>query len=1009
MNEIPDNRTDELNSVAGATGELQRLRSQPAPPPDKPDFRAIEIENFLRGLFDNMTAGAEETAAFIENQILPYSTSDEAALPGFRASHFSELRRIVRDWIERLPEEKLYFVRKRILKQCLDWLRTETRRQLIYQLDTIGFRDVQVLETLKTLASREDDLGDLAIRTISDLEPVGEHREWLHRLIRARMNLHPTDELTTAAASQTMLDLLDCIAAFLETSTELFPGISRLAWMCRELPGSVADQEKIWATGRRVSNARPDGLPALAFSGLISNCLCPVAIEDVVNDLPRFERSGQVYRWLSQMENLTSPVHTGSLHGARGNPALDILRANAIADTKIVGRSQSIESTMKLASFETILAIGDMRVFEWADAAIEQENNPYGLARLINNLSVLPFAALPNRVAQTLEQPHEIQSGGGSPETTIKLAASRLTATSNTVSALQILLNCNLTAEGYPFTQPIEEGGRLGAWLIDKHREVLDILVENTRHPRTKTGGSVALRALRQAAAMGRLPRGSAGVFLEIMEDERRDWYVRQDAMVGAIEAGGDLGADRVADLLSKFFGPGDERLKVVAIKGLLSLRKHGSFLQEIHEFVFGTADSKVWGQAAIRDLDANRAQILGALGATDPDKYATPLASFIKLAHSIEVNFALRQYSWTIDESSRATSDVVLAIIERIKSGENRESAQLFLFDFLAKLSPDSLFAPKWPDFWSEWMPDAREALANAIPTAIAGAGPQCHQTALDWLKTMMGDPLFAVRRAAARAFATIDARALQELCRVWLDTASIQRKLRVAEAAAWLPIENDLTMENEFLKKLRRDEERTVRSRAETSRDELIRRKWASIHLQTISKARSDPLEWVIDSYGAGRALKEVGDDFDLLAIEKLSGDPTIPPNIAIWLGKIEEGIRSQWKQTTSKWPESWMPCRGAVEEFDGELAIADTRYPVRFSLWREALDGDSPTVHWGGGAGSKATPPLVMFFQSTNASSVILSAPNRRDAEVQVTGTSSGSISFFGIGNYPVRVAQ
>ena len=121
----------------------------------------------------------------------------------------------------------------------------------------------------------------------------------------------------------------------------------------------------------------------------------------------------------------------------------------------------------------------------------------------------------------------------------------------------------------------------------------------------------------------------------------------------------------------------------------------------------------------------------------------------------------------------------------------------------------------------------------------------------------------------AATRALGELDQDTLRATCEEYLSSGSIMLRERTAEAAGWLPIDAEDTLDNAVLRRLADDSERRVRAAAKRARKDARRRYWAADHLRVVTGTDSDPNQWVLRKYASGAALANVGDDRDILAL--------------------------------------------------------------------------------------------------------------------------------------------
>lgn len=403
------------------------------------------------------------------------------------------------------------------------------------------------------------------------------------------------------------------------------------------------------------------------------------------------------------------------------------------------------------------------------------------------------------------------------------------------------------------------------------------------------------------------------------------------------------------------------------------------------------------------------QAYLMGVLSAVDSEAYATAAAEVVRSAWTLAASEVLRGASATM-RSSPAPLALVDAIVHRIRTNESATSAEMFLFDTLAELAPDRLLDESWNASWHEWMADSREAFVKALPDAVARANSSPRrQRAIMFATHLLDDGAFAVRRSAARTLSNLDQHVLRKVCEKYMRSGSILLRERAAEYAAWLPADAEDTLDNTVLRKLASDEERRVRHSAGRAVDELRHRTWAAEHLRAIASKQADPNAWVLSCNASGTALSKIGDDLDIEALRSLARTRKLPPNVRHWYRRLLKDLDRQWRETTRKWPDPWLPWRGAVEEFSGRILFGMDSYEVRFSLWiAPPSDGDD-LAEWGGAAtfksGAGSFPwNLLMAGSDENAR---LQIEGRSDAEAVVVRSTGSELLLSGSGPYPSKI--
>ncbi len=265
------------------------------------------------------------------------------------------------------------------------------------------------------------------------------------------------------------------------------------------------------------------------------------------------------------------------------------------------------------------------------------------------------------------------------------------------------------------------------------------------------------------------------------------------------------------------------------------------------------------------------------------------------------------------------------------------------------------------------------------------------------------MRDGVFAVRRAAARAWSKTNPDLLATWCNDKLRSGPLSLRRFAAEAAAWLPIDSYTALDNDQLRTARTDTERLVRSAANRAREALRLRHWSRNLMAQIASRHENPNEWVLNSYAAGVALSNIGDDEDLSSLAELADAPGTPPNVAHWVARIIDALGATWKEKTAKWPGSWLPWEGALEQVEGTLTVRNQLVDVTATLWLRRREPGKDLNAWGGAAWAKEGQGYSLFFGG-GSSACTLTVSGRAPVEVLLVATDGQKMVFTGNDHYP-----
>ncbi len=239
---------------------------------------------------------------------------------------------------------------------------------------------------------------------------------------------------------------------------------------------------------------------------------------------------------------------------------------------------------------------------------------------------------------------------------------------------------------------------------------------------------------------------------------------------------------------------------------------------------------SEVVERLAISGGDAarHRALLVGQLVAVDTEQHVEAARAIMSsegdLLHDVLDGF---QVGHRHKERSLPTA-LADAVVARVNRDESEVRSDAPLLADLAELAPGRILTEAWPDVWHRWMPQSRCVLAEILPAAVQRV-PRLQQEGIELLTRLIQDGSFAVRRSAARSLSRVREATLFEWCDEACRSGSIHLRRLAIEAAAWLPSDSEVSVDNAVVRMGRADAERTVRDAAERAGRDMRRRSWA------------------------------------------------------------------------------------------------------------------------------------------------------------------------------------
>lgn len=1004
MNEAPftQESIDAIDSLQGAANALKILKeSARGSSREKKgdDFLTLRILERASELGD---LEVETLSEFLRQEVVPLCCAepDDTA-----AGLHTRYRELLRDWIESLPQRVLWPVRAAVIDELIVQLTTRPTDDAMYTLSTVGLREPRTIKALRYISRQQNELGDRALRLIVGMTPSGSLRKAVVTQIRRRLRARPTEETLNAAAMLGDAELVDLLTEVQARERESWFRFSRYSWIADHAPGDLQYQDLVWNAVGSLRDHVEGGWQSLLLSGgLIRECHSPRAIKDIVGALPLLTELGDihVWRWFHQIERCRSRVQVLGWQQVEPEPIVSCLKIMATRPSGQQGRWADTGGTVKRDSLRTLLSLGDRSVMNWADDVLSSETNPFVAHECLKILAVLSFGSLPPSVEAIIDRQLDLLRQQDSEETVRFLGAAKVVASSAHLSSLELLVRCRVTSEGHPFLSPIEDGAALAAHLFVRGEarvlNVLGLAIGATENP---SGISIALRGVRLIAGKADIPGWLREAVERVTRSSELESYIRQDA-VEAVAAIAHRMKDRsLHTRLRELLDDSDDRVGQAALRVLVLLETPEGLRNDPPKVALPTPTPET--VSAGETVPESIAVVLGYLATRVPERYLADAARLIEAGSEWTVEAIV----WGVRQGASAgmplDDRLTTSLIVFIRRRESWLMSNSPLIKALASLSPRRFLMEDWHKDWHEWMPESRKSLADGMRKAaelMADDGALVDRACMV-LQLLLGDPTFAVRRSAARALSQVSPRRLRGWCLDAIESGSIEARRIAAYASGWLPLDAYTTLDNDLVRQFLGDEEQSVRRAAKLARDEARSRHWATELLNLVRKPHPDSNEWVLRAYAASRALINVGDDSDIEELSRLSRSHDLPPNVRHWLQRTLEELESQWKETTGKWPDPWLPWEGTVERVAGRIKTANHDQQAKFTLWRKRGFGDELS-DWGGFVSADPVRNLMISFDE--AETMTIEIEGRQIATAVATKGIAGGLFFAGSGNYP-----
>jgi hypothetical protein len=961
------------------------------------DVDEARVEHLLEVAADLGATDPATITPFLLKHLLPrcvHAPSDDAV----SRARSGRMRRLLVNWLDSLPEGTLWDVRDAAIRFVVNALREAPTFEGLYCLAAIGYRSSDTVAAFRELGQREDRLGHEALRMLLGLAPDAQVLNWVSRRIHSTPYPERTDELLNAAAQMHDIKFLEFLVEdAIRRGPSLF-ALPRLMWVGKEAPGDRAVQEGVWRAVSAVANSWPEGNRHLILTGgLVRGCHTPSALGAFVALIPQFaESGGPLIECLRQVVEAASPTQLEGWGAALTSGIGAALRRLIETDTGQKSVGQTAESLQKEIAIDALLCSGDPDTVPILGAAINEESNAYVCAEIMRSLAMLPLQDLPTKVDDLLSTEKGFASRTDENERiVVYLASARVAASARSIAALSRLMHSNGLIDGHPLTVPVAGAIRQAVWLAGQHRsQVTEMLIASTSDPSpmAQIVSAKSLGLLMEASPLNT----ATGPLNRLVQDVRAMPYVRRAALAARATLNDRERDSELRRLLVQCSGDNDESVRLAAVSTLVAIGAVEDERQTIEEYVLG--------EKAASDR-RHRALVLGQLAAAEPSRYSGHAATLIAGGDGDTAHAVLDGYQELEDGDAPLPQSIADAIVARIRRDESEVSANPPMLDALAVLAPGRLLTERWEDVWQRWMPQSRSVFAELVPSAVARAGGQ-DDRAEELLLLLIGDPAFGVRRSASRSLGRLRPAALEAWCADAYQSGSIHLRCLAMEAASWLQIDSEQTLDNAMIRVGLADAERSVRDTAERCQGEMRRRAWARSLLHEVKTGARNIEEHVNTHYRFGHALARIGDDEDLRELESMSRDTTYPPNVSYWFERTAEQLAKQWKRTTEAWPQPWLQWEGAIERVRGTVSAKGTDHTLDLHLWRRRARGAEGFSGWGGAAPILSGADMWRFAQAHEE--VVVQVENRRPARALIVGVNNNGIVLTGTGPYPSESA-
>lgn len=904
-------------------------------------------------------------------------------------------RHLLQEWINQYEERDRIPLRLEILKLLSKYLdNPETTNQALLSIGTIGLREESIFSRILQMAQLESEHSDTALYIATTLRPPTAEAEWIDGELRKRIDSRMNWQLIEASRNTPSSGLLQSVLSHWFVPSEIKERNFHRSIALRIMT-TIADreytnlelQDHIWKEIVSLLRSFPE---AFAFdftmgSDLAPSIDSPAVPLDLLNLLGagifrREERFGLYHRLLECIR----PRQLDGWEQLLDTNALEILLSDARNST---GHESSYswtkEGYLKDLAWNCLLRKGYHDLLLDFDA-IANESDALMQHNLCKYVACFPNASLEEPITQWAEQLE--QKHGKIPNilTIAIIGAISVLQSVYTPKALQLLTSEKLMPGGHLLKQHVDSVARVAEHLANQGFDSIDLLLKvalNNESAITRECSIGALARLKKS-----LPNFIVSQLSKVVLDEDLSAFSR--AVVITMLAPTDVEVEQT--ILERFYSwalqetesLGWASFEFLAHRGLLA---NDSSLMNVLERRFGT--------------DAAASYIYSLLYEREPHKWEGAITRVFENLTWESVYPVLNMLRRMYAHGNPIPDKIQEAMIQRMLKRSTQYYAEPPLILFLGRLIPEHVLKSIGTAGVTDWLPETRVALANAM----GGAAQQVTSlidTITAQLVRLCGDANFRVRRAAYRNLSTLSQKsllALVEMLSQGRNSCDIRK--RGAEASAW--ISEDARFSN-FHELLSTDVEPSVRAQMSQSWIERRQRKWARLYESILTSNQDFSVESILKLWKYGKALEKIGDDLTLAGLRRYYEDTSIPPHGIHWLESIIDALEKQETEQLSKLSEQWTPEEASIDQKAGELIVGTEKLslPTIF-IWQSFRPTPYDQSSWGGSIVWQGNMKFQMLISETSECTVKLE--DKRSGTAIIRRITQDHIVFTGSGEF------
>jgi hypothetical protein len=874
-------------------------------------------------------------------------------------------REFLASWLEELPNDFFLSVVGECHQLIAPALASESFEPACWTIAEIGFRSQFIVDSLEAfLTSGDRDKCLVALGTLIGLGDLEDKKDrYLQTAFDAiGSNLDQSAVyVLSALGDPRSLDFLESTALrpdngglTPETAEALISVLGRIAARTAE----IDVHDRIFHLLMRVGQlSEKDHQRSILFRGdVLPNCnsshviaflidviSTPYAKDDPASDAIRLALLRLTDCWL--------PEHLKGCETKDSSGVLKPLREILLADDGYTGRNLTPLADMKSQAVTGLLRLGRSELIQWTAEIVDREKSHYTAFQFIETMAIFDFKHLPDKIRLFITERRNLERGQDA-ELILRLSASRLARSSLSEEAYEALINPGLLFGNSVMRDTTEALADLcSARSEDEFKRasvserLLELLHGDTPEPQL----SSVCRALNVLALSGRLANGHiprlTNFLLESAEslEPFNGSQIVQAVSTFPVQA---LSKELI-DKLEVWALEREDWLSWRSTEALINLQSVESYGRWFSTRIGLEQVSEGFGWSARTETSKWASVFVVLLYGKHGNRFARAVADVLVDSNWEASERAMRTLANVVQRRSLAENSVVsAAMMERAKTGNRPNLADLSVFAHLPIISPSRLAETNWSELWPNWMPSARAALADAFqglrePAHTAGV--------LSALLSLSQDNHFAVRRSATRTLSLLHP---VEFERKLLEAASSSAALdrvHAAEMLTYFRSGDALTTEPRLLK----DPSKTVRKTAQKARASSHKISLAELYLDRILSAEDPTNAETLLLAKYVQAIAEVGDDADLKRISDDLAQRPMPSRFRHLKAWLYKELEKEWEKRKRDWPEPLSQIQGNYVTGQGTVTIREQAVAATYELWLAAREQATDPFEWGGDA--------------------------------------------------------